>query len=340
VIAPAVAFIAMVAAGCSSSAASGGGQSGANSGSGLTDVSIAYSAPIAALAPEMIIQAMPNFCDPYGVHVTTDDLASAQLSPSLVANNIQMAIGQSTGNLALSDASNPDSQIAVAGLGPLTYNAYGSPDTKTVEDVREKTVGATSQGSTTDLVNRAVLARSGIVVGKDAKVTFAANGPAMFALATNNSIAFFTAPPPLPMSITSAGVHVLEQVPGLPSITPLVTLAVVANGQFYSTQPKAVLGVLNCVAAANAYARSHSSETIALIAKVVKTDAATAQSGYTFNKTAYQMFPLTPSAMAIVKAALITDGLGGTSLKSLDVSKIVDTQMVTKVKGALTQAPS
>jgi ABC-type nitrate/sulfonate/bicarbonate transport system substrate-binding protein len=328
-----VACAALIAAACSSSPASPSG-SGGNS---IVKLSFAYAAPIPLFAPEMIIADHPSFCAKYGVDPVISDLSSALIGPALVADHVQMEV-TGVGSFVISSANSPGSQIAVGAVGPAPYEEYGSPDTKSISAVRGQTVGATSQGSTTDLVNRAVLGAEGIVVGKDTKVAYANNGPAMYALATHNSIAFFTSPPPLPNAISQAGVHAIGVVPTSATITPLVVEPVVANKSFYTQHQKAVTGMLNCIAAANKYALANPAPTISQIEKNYQADQATSTAGYDASKPAYQLFPITASGLDVVKAALAADGLDASTLGSLNVSSIIDTKTIKGISGAL-QAP-
>ena len=98
----------------------------------------------------------------YGIDVTTEFLAqSPTVIASMLSGDAPFAI---SGEDAVISADLAGGDIVILASGPekLFFSIYGAKDVKSVTDLREKRVGISRFGATTDFVLRYILGQSGI----------------------------------------------------------------------------------------------------------------------------------------------------------------------------------
>jgi NitT/TauT family transport system substrate-binding protein len=143
-------------------------ESSPNNSSGLK-LEIPYNALATNMLP--LWTAVDNgLFDKYGVNVTTEYSShSPALVASILSGETPFAIVNQDPIIA-ADLHGGDIVILVSGTEKLFFAIFASSKIKTVADLKGKTIGITSYGTTSDFIAQYVLKTVGLEAGKDANL--------------------------------------------------------------------------------------------------------------------------------------------------------------------------
>jgi ABC-type nitrate/sulfonate/bicarbonate transport system substrate-binding protein len=328
--------VAILLAACSSSPASSGSSStSTGAGESLTAVSFAAASPAAVFGPNFVMADNPSMCNKYGVNVSVVKLAPAAAASAQASGQVDMS-AEGSGQF-LEAALKFGSVEAVAAQGPVPEDLFGTKEIKTISNFKGTTVGASTQGSTSDLSLRVTLATAGLVVGTDVKETFSGTSSALYGLAQTGRISGMTIEPPLPAAGISAGLHVVESLANIPEVTANAVVPIVVYKPFLQAHPTAVKGVLECFAAAAQIARTNEAQTSAALAKNLEVSSSYAQAAWQQNKQSYEIFPY--DAKYANTAIQTLEKYNVVSFGSFNPSTVINNSVLSGVQGALPAGP-
>jgi ABC-type nitrate/sulfonate/bicarbonate transport system substrate-binding protein len=324
-------------AACSSSSSTGSSSpsSASAAGKGLTPVTFAAASPAAVFGPNFVMADNPSMCNKYGVSVSVVKLAPAAAGNAQAAGQIDMS-AEGSGQF-LAAALKFGSVEAVAAQGPVPEDLFGTNNIKSISDFKGTTVGASTQGSTSDLSLRVVLDQAGLTVGSEVKETFSGTSSALYGLAQTGRISGMTVEPPLPAAGVDAGLHVVKSLADVPAVTANAVVPIVVYKPFLTAHKDAVKGVLECFAAAAQIARTDQAETSAALAKNLEVTDSYAQAAWQQNKQSYEIFPYgkkyaTTAIQTLEKYNIQQFG-------SFDPATVIDNSLLSGVSGAAPAGP-
>lgn len=315
--------VAIAVTACSSSGddAGGGGNSG-GTGS-LTSLTYAMTGSAANWAQDMLIKDNPGMCAQFGVKPNVTVLTTAAAAPALVANQIQMADNGIGSNL-LADLKNPGAIKIVAQAGPLPLVFYGTKSITSIDQLKGKTVGASSRGATGDLALRQFLLENNLQ--DSVKISYAGTSSSLIGLIASGSIAGIIYDPPLPDAATQAGVHQLKVLAGDPQIDPLGTDTIGANATFLAKNRDAVKGMLRCIDYAQKQVLADPNKAAAVLAKVQSASVDSAKAQIMAMKDNYVLKPIEVDAAKTVISALQRYGID--DFGNFDPNTAVETGLI------------
>ncbi|MER7008081.1 ABC transporter substrate-binding protein [Dactylosporangium sp. NPDC000555] len=291
------ALIGLTLEGCGS-----GTESHSSNAPNLTTVRYAFTDPNSPYTPDMVIQANPGMCHQFGVDPSITILKTPAASPALSAGQIDML--NSGGGAAIQAAfKQPGSAKIVARTDSVALVLYGTKDIKTVQNLKGKTVGASSSGSLADLVFLTFLPKEGLTLGTDVHTTYTGTATALIGLATAGAIQGFIQNPPLPDAAVAAGVHEIKKLSGDPDIDPLGATALSANAKFLSKNRAAAKGMLDCYAQAQKQVLASPEAAAPIFAKAASLNEQVALAQIKATSDAFKLLPYgKQDAATVIKA--------------------------------------
>lgn len=309
-----------------------GDEGGDDAPTEIVDVDVAYTAPVAAFTPMMLLADDPDMCAEFGVRPAVQQVQPNIGRTALLTGEISIVL-QGSGSFILSASEAPGDTVAIAATGPLPNALFASPDIESIEDLAGGTVGATTAGTTGDLVIRTKLAEAGLTIPDDVNIVFAGNSGALVTLAAAGEIDAFGLVPPLPAEAEEAGFHALEDISAQEAVRAILSSTFVANKGFADENPDAVVGFLECFLAAAERGRTDPEGTIEVIAETLQLDAETAQGAYDVNDEAWTLFDFTTEDAEFVVEALERAEQGG-SVDAFDPDTAIDPTYLEDAQGA------
>jgi len=131
----------------------------------LEPLIVSYSSFTGNRAPLWIAKDLGLF-EKYGLDVKLVNIAAGSVSlTALLAGNVHLTSDSSSGVVSAGARGAPI--VVVSTNGALPYQLIAHPSIKSVEDLKGKIVGSSRIGAGTDFLLRRILAKLGLVPGKD-----------------------------------------------------------------------------------------------------------------------------------------------------------------------------
>ncbi len=131
----------------------------------LEPLIVSYSSFTGNRAPLWIAKDLGLF-EKYGLDVKLVNIAAGSVSlTALLAGNVHLTTDSSSGVVSAGARGAPI--VVVSTNGALPYQLIAHPSIKSVEDLKGKIVGSSRIGAGTDFLLRRILAKLGLVPGKD-----------------------------------------------------------------------------------------------------------------------------------------------------------------------------
>ena len=131
----------------------------------LEPLIVSYSSVTGNRAPLWIAKDLGLF-EKYGLDVKLVNIAAGSVSlTALLAGNVHLTTDSSSGVVSAGARGAPI--VVVSTNGALPYQLIAHPSIKSVEDLKGKIVGSSRIGAGTDFLLRRILAKLGLVPGKD-----------------------------------------------------------------------------------------------------------------------------------------------------------------------------
>ena len=150
--------------------------------------------------------------DKYGLDVELAFIRPAILTTALNAGNDVDVGYASAANIPTVNVKGGDLVMLAGSAQGGIFDIISTPSIKDVKDLKGKTAGVTSTGSTTDLLLRKVLQDNGLVPEKDVKIIVIADDAALVAALTTKQIdAIVNSEPFSTLAISQGGVVLYDQ---------------------------------------------------------------------------------------------------------------------------------
>jgi NitT/TauT family transport system substrate-binding protein len=322
VVGAAVAAVAMLAAGCGSS---GSGSDPSASG-GLTNVTIAYAAPVPDHMVPAVTEAAGIF-KKYGINAKIEYITQSQLLPQLVAGKVQFATMAAPG-YEIPDLTGSTLQAVAAYEDSFDVVLLSSPKYPTIKSLNGKSVAISGPGSFSDLTVKLVEREDGISVNEQPLGSSPATGLAAFkagevqalAAVSPNQVAVYEKDVP--------GSHILLD---YRSIRDVPAISFVGSSTWMSANKSTTIKVLKALIAGDQYFKTHETQAVSTIASLTSESTAEATAGYE-NTLKAMSSSLVPSASNEQKVlSLIAPEYPAAT--GFDASKLVNTSYIESALG-------
>jgi NitT/TauT family transport system substrate-binding protein len=253
------------------------------------------------------------------------NIASAQGVPALIANQVQVAqVGGS--EVMAANAGGADLVVVAQLAGVYPFVLEVKADIKTVADLKGRKVGVSNPGSSSDIATRAALKKMGLDPDKDVTIVAVGSTSQRTAALLAGAIDAGVAQPPDSIALEERGFHVLYDLAS--QKLPSANTSVVVTRKFMNENKAVVQRYVDSLVLGIKKMKADRDFGITVLKKYFKsTDDKAMAATYDFYAklvTATQPFPR-PEMFADAQAIL---GAGNASVKSYDVTKMLDTSFV------------
>jgi ABC-type nitrate/sulfonate/bicarbonate transport system substrate-binding protein len=173
----------------------------------VSQLDVAWSAPVPDMAPLWIAEQQHYF-QKNGLTVNLVHINPGVQVASVVSGKTPIAVG---GGAAPLEAITKGSKLLIIGTltDQLLTTLISDKNITSVSQLRGKVVGTTAPYSVLDVALRIALRNAGLVYGKDVKVTYSANIPALVAGLQSGVVQAVMLSPPYNVQLSRMGYHVL-----------------------------------------------------------------------------------------------------------------------------------
>jgi NitT/TauT family transport system substrate-binding protein len=322
VVGAAVAAVAMLAAGCGSS----GGSSDPSAGGGLTNVTIAYAAPVPDHMVPAVTEAAGIF-KKYGINAKIEYITQSQLLPQLVAGKVQFATMAAPG-YEIPDLSGSTLQAVAAYEDSFDVVMMAAANYPTMKSLNGKSIAISGPGSFSDLTVKMAEAEYGITMNEQPLGSSPATGLAAFKAGEVQALAAVSPNQATVYENDISGSHVLLD---YRKIRDVPAISFVGSSTWMSANRSTTIKVLKALIAGDQYFKTHETQSVATIEKLTQEPAAEATAGYE-NTLKSMSSSLVPAAANEAKVlSLIASEYP--AAKSFDASKLVNTSYIESALG-------
>jgi NitT/TauT family transport system substrate-binding protein len=317
----AVAAVALLATACGSSSSSDPSASG-----GLTDVTIAYAAPVPDHMVPAVTQAAGIF-KKYGINAKIDYITQSQLLPQLVAGKVQFATMAAPG-YEIPDLTGSTLQAVAAYEDSFDVVLISSPKYPTMQSLNGKSIAISGPGSFSDLTVKIAESKYHVTMTEEPLGSSPATGLAAFKAGEVQALAAVSPNELATYEKAVPGLHVLLD---YRSIRDMPAISFVGSKTWMAANSATTVKVLKALIAGDAYFKTHESEAVSVIAKMTSEDTAEATLGYQ-NTLKAMSTSLVPQAANEEKVlSLIAPEYS--AAKTFNSSNLVDTSYINTALG-------
>jgi len=252
----------------------------------------------------------------------------AQTSAALLASQIH--IGQFGGSEALSAVAGGADLVLVGNMAPVyPYILYAQKNIKTVADLKGKKVAISNAGGSSDIATRAALKANGLDPDKDVVIVAVGSHANRTAALLAGSVDAGVDDPPEDAELVKAG---LNKVIDLASQKlPAANTGIIVQRSFLNANKDTIQAYVDATVQARAKMKTDKEGSVTVLKKYFKSeDTASMTSAYDFFiGGASPVTPIYPfPAVEQFKDAIAILGVTNDKIKTVDVSKMIDTSFV------------
>lgn len=249
----------------------------------------------------------------------------AQTSAALVANQIQIA--QFGGAEALSANAGGADLVVVANLAPVyPYKLYAQKGITSIQGLKGKKVGVSNAGGSSDIATRAALKAVGLDPDKDVTIVPVGSHANRTAALLAGSIDAGVDDPPEDLELVKAGLTPLLDLAS--QKLPAANTGVIMQRTFLDGNRGTVQSYIDSLVIARVRMKADKAGAVAVLGKYFKLDnqdALTRAYDFFMNEVT-QAYPAPD--VAHFKDAVEILGKGNDKIKTVDISKMIDTTFV------------
>jgi ABC-type nitrate/sulfonate/bicarbonate transport system substrate-binding protein len=273
--------------GASSSTAPGAAPSNVAPTAALVPIKIAFSQVAAAFAPIWIAREH-GYLKKYGLDAEVVNLQKPSDIQALISGDVQITVDGSAAVEAIAGGANL-TYIAVP-LPVYTQAVYGQPPLQTLGDLVGKTVGATSQGGSSDNALRTLLAREGIDASQ-LNITYLRDDAGILAALQTGAVQAAILTSPNMLRAREAGLR--EIVDMTPLKLRTINTGIIVRKDWAQQHPELVESFLKAYMEASHEAKTQPEGTKALISKRTQLDdQAMLEEAYQNSAAAWVVYPM------------------------------------------------
>lgn len=260
-----------------------------------------------------------------GLDVEQTYIASANAIAAVIAG--QVPIAQGGGSEALSAASNGGDLVVIGNVVPVyPYTMYVAANIKSLDDLKGKKVGVSSNGSASDIATRVALKKVGLDPNKDVSIIAVGSSTNRTAALQSGAIQGGMDQPPSAYDLESQGLHPLFDMASLK--LPTVNNGIVVKKSWLDANRPTAQKYVDSIVQGIVRSKKDQPYAATTLAKYMKLD----NKDYATKAVAYGVEKLFPDAPDI-KADAFADSVDVLSaknenIKSFDLTKIIDDTLV------------
>ncbi|MEA2662808.1 MAG: hypothetical protein QOH08_2380 [Chloroflexota bacterium] len=245
----------------------------------------------------------------------------AQTSAALLANQIQ--IGQFGGAEALSANAGGADLVVVANLAPVyPYKLYAQKGITTVAGLKNKKVGVSNAGGSSDIATRAALKAAGLDPDKDVTIVAVGSHANRTAALLAGSIDAGVDDPPEDLELVKAGLTALVDLAG--QKLPAANTGVIMSRTFLNANKDTVQAYIDSLTIARVKMKADKAGATAVLGKYFKiTEQVPLDAAYDFFMNEVTTAYLYPDVVQFKDAVDIL-GKGNPNIAKVDLSKMID----------------
>jgi ABC-type nitrate/sulfonate/bicarbonate transport system substrate-binding protein len=260
-----------------------------------------------------------------GIKVDQTYIQSGNAIAAVIAGQIQLA--QGGGSEALSAASNGADIMVIGNVVPLyPYIMYVAADIKTINDLKGKKVGVSSNGSSSDIATRVALKKVGLDPDKDVSIIAVGSSTNRTAALQSGAIQGGMDQPPSAYDLEKQGLHALFDMASLK--LPTVNNGIVVKKSWLDANRPTAQKYIDSIVQGIARTKKDQTYAAGVLNKYMKLD----NMDYATRAVSYGVQNLFPDAPDIKSDAFV-DAVGVLStknekVKSFDLNKLIDDSLV------------
>ena len=204
----------------------------------------------------------------HGINAKIQVLNSAVSVQAVVSGDADVFAGGAT--LANARLGGAPVKFFGATTQQYVFQMYAAKEITTVQQLKGKTVGATTPRAAIETVTREVLKRSGLTPNVDVKILYLQTVPAMLTAIVSGKASAGALSPPTTLKAQEAGLNLISDI-GKLNIAGL-QVGFGTTETFLKNNPNAAIAFLKAMAAASALARKDPNATKRVIATYLKID--------------------------------------------------------------------
>lgn len=239
-------------------------------------ITIATGVPSAAFTP-IWVALDKGYFKKYGLDVKHERVEGVVQAQAIMADEVQ--IGVVGGTEVLDTRVGGSDLISIKDLtrSPV-FEIHAPPSTKTLDELRGKTIAITRPGSSTDMATRVILANHHLAPDQDVKLLAANNMPGILAALQTGQVQAGTMSPPTTVKATEAGFPKL--VSAVDEHVPIPQGTIVLRKSYADSHPAVVYAYLKGLEEGTRDFFNNPSTAIAAIAKYTESSQSTAKGAY------------------------------------------------------------
>ena len=204
----------------------------------------------------------------YGINAKIQVLNSAVSVQAIVSGDADVFAGGAT--LANARLGGAPVKFFGATTQQYVFQMYGAKDITNVQQLKGKTVGATTPRAAIETVTREVLKRAGLAPNIDVKILYLQTVPAMLTAIVSGKASAGALSPPTTLKAREAGLNLISDIGKLNIAGLQVGFGTSEN--FLKNNPNTAIAFLKAVASAAALARKDPNTTKRVISTYLKID--------------------------------------------------------------------
>lgn len=230
----------------------------------LVELTVATVGDNAVYGPIYLAQEK-NIFGKYGLKVKLMSFDPSASTAALVSGDVQVVAG----GPAIVDAALKTDKVKVIGTeGKIAFSLYAKNIGK-LEELKGKTIGATSAGGSADTAARTLIRAIGMELGKDVKILYTGSNPATFAAIKEGKIEAGVISPPTTIQAEQMG---LKEVANLAEVKGVLGLYGImgVHQPFAEKNPKAIENFMKAYSEASKLTKTDKASTKAALSKYTK----------------------------------------------------------------------
>ena len=230
-----------------------------------SEITVVLPQPSGAPTPVFVAHELGVF-KKYGISVKIQILNPAVSVQAVVSGDADIFAGGAT----LANARLRGAAVKLFGATTQQYvfQMYSTKAIANIQQLRGKTVAATTPRAAIEVVTREVLRRAGLTPNVDVKILYVQTVPAMLSSMITGTTSAGALSPPTTLKAREAGLNLISDIGKLN--IPGLQVGFGASENFLKNNPNTIYAFLQAMASAAALARSDPSSTKRVIAKSLK----------------------------------------------------------------------
>ncbi len=229
------------------------------------EITVVLPQPSGAPTPVFVAHELGIF-KKYGLSVKIQILNPAVAVQAVVSGDADIFAGGAT--LANARLKGAPVKLFGATTQQYVFQMYGTKAITNIQQLRGKTVAATTPRAAIEIVTREVLKKAGLTPNVDVKILYVQTVPAMLSSMITGTTSAGALSPPTTLKAREAGLNLISDISKLN--IPGLQVGFGTSENFLKNNPNSIYAFLQAMASAAALARSDPSSTKRVIAKYLK----------------------------------------------------------------------